>query len=131
MTTELFRKRSDFTRNLGIGAALTAIGCVFVFFYGPPGLVIVGLGVVLLVGAFLRSKRALVTMEQKAIVLTFAEKVTVPFKNIERAEHLKNHDIELHLHSGKMVLVQLTLLEDSDGAWLRKALRKEIRTANA
>lgn len=131
MTTELFRKRADFTRNLGIGAALTAVGGGFVYFYGAPGGIIVALGSVLVLGALVRSKRALVTMQAKSVVLSFTETVTVPFKSIARAEHLKNHDIELCLHSGSKVLVQLTLLEDSDGAWLRKARRKEIRSANA
>jgi hypothetical protein len=70
-------------------------------------------------------------MEPKSVVLAFAEKITVPFKSIARVEHPKDQAMELYLHSGAKVLVQLSLLEESDGAWLRKALRKEIRAANA
>jgi hypothetical protein len=130
MTTELFRKKSDLQRNLMVGGAIGVAGAVVTFVYGAAGAVLLGGAVIVLVGAFMRSKQALVTMESKGVMLRFTEPVNVPFKSIARTEN-KNQDLELCLHTGAKVVVQLALLEEADGAWLRKQLRKEIRAANA
>lgn len=132
MTTELFRRKSDLQRNLMIGGGIAAAGAVATFFFGPGGAVLLIGGVIALIAAYMRSRQALVTLDARSVLLRFAASpVTVPFKSIARAEHMKNHDIELCLHSGSKVLVQLSMLEESDGAWLRKELRREIRAANA
>ncbi len=131
MTTELFRRKSDLQRNLLVGGGIAVAGAVVTFLYGAAGAVLLAGAAAALIGAFMRSKQALVTMEPKSVMLRFTAPVTVAFKSIARAEHLKNQDIELCLHNGSKVLVHIALLEESDGAWLRKELRKEIRTANA
>jgi hypothetical protein len=130
MTTELFRKKSDLQRNLMVGGAIAVGGAVVTFLYGAAGAVLLGGAAIVLVGAFMRSKQALVTMESKSVMLRFTTPVSVPFKSIARTEN-KNQDLELCLHTGAKVLVHLALLEEADGTWLRKQLRKEIRAANA
>lgn len=131
MTRVLFRKKSDTFRLLLIGGALAIAGAALISFGMKPGFVLLIAGLPLSGLALLRGRIPLVTFEATRLLLRFTAPLAVPFHSIALVNTLKDQDLELVLQNGSRILLPMAKLEEEDGAWLRKALRKEVRLANA
>ena len=129
MSVQMFQKKADRLRTLAIGGALTLGGVLFFVYAGTFGAVVAAAGVLVLVAGILRGRRALVTLDATNLLLRFAAPLEVPLRTIVRLDQLKSHDIELGLASGAKVLIPMSRLEEDEGAWLKKSLRKTLRDA--
>ena len=131
LTRHLFQRKILRLRGLAIGGITAVVGGAMMQVYGGIGVVFVLIGAALIVVAILRGRRPLITVEPTGIVLRFGESVSVNFGAISRVEQLKTDDLQLWLRAGSKVLIPMSKLEEEDGAWLKKALRKEMRAASA
>jgi hypothetical protein len=129
MTKELFRRKSHQTRMLLIGVALAAVGGILFTSTAGLGGVLVVAGLMVVGFGVVRGRAPLVTMEPTRVQLHFAEPRTIPFHNITAVELLSSQDLSLALSSGARVVIPMARLEENDGAWLKKELRKEVRLA--
>jgi hypothetical protein len=131
MTRDLFRKKSDLLRTLLLGVALAAGGGILLSFVGNVGVLFLLVGLALVAVGIVRGRKPLVTVEATRVLLNFAAPLTIPFHTIASVDLLKTQDISLALANGNKVVIPLSKLEEDDGAWLKKQLRKEVRLANA
>lgn len=129
MTKDLFRRKSHQTRLLLIGVALAAIGGVSFTANAGLGGVLVVAGLMVVGYGVVRGRAPLVTMEPTRVQLRFGEPRTIPFHSITAVELLASQDLSLALSSGARVVIPMAGLEEGDGAWLKKELRKEVRLA--
>ena len=68
-------------------------------------------------------------MEATRVLLRFAAPVAIPFHSIASVDLLKTQDLSLALQNGSTVLIPMASLDESDAAWLKKTLRREVRMA--
>jgi hypothetical protein len=127
----LYRRQGARVRGLLVSGAISLAGCALLVGYGREGLVLMAIGVVALAFAIVRGRRPLVTLDPTTVTLRFRERERVPFISIVRVDQLRSHDLELCLESGVKVSVPMALLDDDDATWLRKELRREVRTSNS
>ena len=130
-TRELFLKKSARMQSLALGGVLTITGGVLMHFYGGIALVLVAAGAAILIVGMVRGRRAVVSLDASSVVLRFSAPLAVPFRTITRVDQTKALDLELCLQNGARVLIPMSKLEEEDGAWLKKTLRKQVRTQNA
>lgn len=131
MSKELFLKRSDRTRLVKIGAAVAVGGAAVAFFVPAVGVIVLLAGAATGAFGWSKSRGAVVEYGENSIVLKFKEPKSIPFSSITKVETLQTHDVDLVLQSGGRVRVEASKLDEEDGAWLRKALRKQVRTNEA
>jgi hypothetical protein len=133
MNTRSFKlKESDRAIKIGVGGAVAVGGGAVMHFFGGAGLVgIVGVavGLVLVGMALVRGSKPVVIVEPTMIVLRFAAERRIPFHAISKVEQLPSNDVVLALHDGERLDVKLSRLAEEDSAWVRKALRREVRLA--
>lgn len=129
MTRDMYRKSSDRHRLIFIGGAAAVAGAIVMSLAGGIGsiglligLFVAGLGVI-------RGRRPVVSMEATRVLLNFAAPLAIPFHSIASVDLLQTQDLALSLQSGARVVIPLSKLEEQDGAWLKKQLRREVRLA--
>jgi len=125
-TGHLFRRRELRLRVPLVGAATLVMGAVAVFLGHMPALIAVVVGIALIATGVVAGRKALVSFDANGVVLRFSKEVAVAFSSLEKVANASGTDIELTLHSGKAILIPLAQLEDTDGAWLKKELRKAV-----
>jgi hypothetical protein len=128
---ELFLKKADRMRVVYIGAGVAVVGAVAMFFLGGIGAFFVLAGAGLAGFGVVRSRAPVVTIDDDALLLSFvAPQRSIPLSSIIGVDTLSNHDVELRLQNGAKVLVPVSKIDDEDGVWLRKALRKQARVGS-
>jgi hypothetical protein len=129
MTRELFLRKSVRTMRLLRGGAVAVAGAAVMALYSGGGVLLVVAGVALVAVSLARDGRPIVTMAPGSVRLRLGAPVSVQFGEITRVERLQNEDISVHLTSGQRIAIPNARLEDGDGNWLVKELRKEMRAA--
>lgn len=125
----LYPRQSLRLRSLAIGGAVALAGGALLMWKGNEGFVAIAIGLAVITWGIARGARPLVTIEASSIVLHHNGRKNVPFIEIARVDQLKTHDLELCLVNGVKHTIPMRPFEESDGEWLRRELRKEMRAS--
>ena len=132
MQTELFLKKSLRVRKLFIGFALALAGAAVMTSVGGIGSMLIAAGVLVLVFGIAKDRKPLVIVDTANVRFRFTRDARiVPFTSIERVDLLRSQDLEVFIFGGASVVIPMARLDEADGTWLKKELRKQARAAKA
>ncbi|MBI1945559.1 MAG: hypothetical protein HYS27_07675 [Deltaproteobacteria bacterium] len=129
MSKNIYRRSSDRYRVIVAGGAVAIAGCWSMPSVGIGAAVAVAIGLVMVAVGVARGGRPLVSIEPSRVLVNFTKPIAVPFHTVASVDLLEGNDLSLSLRSGARVFIPVSRLEDVDGAWLRRALRREVRDA--